>query len=365
MMSEPRKRIIFVVDDTPANLRLLYDILNQADYHVRVYPNGKFMLQAMEQVEPDLILLDIMMPDMDGYEVCETLRRRYNPNIPVIFLSALTESYDKVRAFEAGGQDYITKPIHPEEVLLRLNAQLKNVNEREQFSYNLEEKEKQLQEYQEGLVKTLLRLSGLRDNDTGNHIERVQALATNLAELLQKEPEFQVNSMFVEAIRLAAPLHDIGKIAVPDSILLKQDKLTEEEWQLMKEHVRVGGEVLGELHRQFPENSFIQMAMDIALYHHERWDGQGYVHGLSKEAIPLAARIVSIADVYDALRTLRPYKLAYSHMDTLKIMRQMEGAFDPRVFNLFLNHDLLFSTVFDSIYESGQVGRNSQAPLMI
>lgn len=364
-MSEPKKRIIFVVDDTPANLRLLYDILNQADYHVRVYPNGKFMLQAMEQIEPDLILLDIMMPEMNGYEVCEALRKRYNPNIPVIFLSALTESYDKVRAFEAGGQDYITKPIHPEEVLLRLNAQLKHVNEREQFSYNLEEKEKQLQEYQEGLVKTLLRLSGLRDNDTGNHIERVQALATSLAELLQQEPASTVNSMFVEVIRLAAPLHDIGKIAVPDSILLKEGKLTEEEWLLMKEHVRVGGEVLGELQQQFPQNSFIRMAMDIALYHHEMWDGQGYVHGLSKEAIPLAARIVSIADVYDALRTLRPYKPAYTHQETLKIMRQMEGAFDPHLFDVFLTHDLIFSTVFDSIYEAGQVDRHSRSLLTI
>lgn len=364
-MCEAKKRIVFVVDDTPANLRLLYDILHQADYHVRVYPNGKLMLQAMERVQPDLILLDIMMPDMNGYEVCEILRRRYNPNIPVIFLSALTESYDKVRAFEVGGQDYITKPIHPEEVLLRLNAQLKHVNERERFSYNLEEKDKQLHEYQEGLVKTLLRLSGLRDNDTGNHIERVQALATSLAELLLTESSAQVNPLFVEAIRLAAPLHDIGKISVPDSILLKQGRLTEEEWQLMKEHVRVGGEVLGELHRRFPENSFIQMAMDIALYHHERWDGQGYVHGLSEEAIPLAARIVSIVDVYDALRTVRPYKPAYSHVETLKIMGQMEGAFDPHLFNLFLNHDLLFSTVFDSIYEAGQVERNAQTPFTI
>ncbi len=364
MLIETKKRTIFVVDDTPANLRLLYDILSQADYHVRVYPNGKFMLQAMEQIEPDLILLDIMMPDMDGYEVCEILRRRYNPNIPVIFLSALTESYDKVRAFEAGGQDYITKPIHPEEVLLRLNAQLKNVNEREQFSYNLEEKEKQLQEYQEGLVKTLLRLSGLRDNDTGNHIERVQALATSLAGIVQKEPGSQVNSMFVEAIRLAAPLHDIGKIAVPDAILLKEGKLTEDEWLLMREHVRVGGEVLGELHLQFPENSFIQMAMDIALYHHETWDGQGYVHGLSKEAIPLAARIVSIVDVYDALRTLRPYKPAYTHLEALEMMCQMKGTFDPYLFDLFLTHDRLFSTVFDSIYEAGRVDRNTQ-PLLI
>ena len=314
------------------------------------------MLEAMRHIEPDLILLDIMMPGLDGYEICEIVRERYGSDIPVIFLSALTESYDKIRAFEAGGQDYITKPIHPEEVLLRLDAQLKKVSEREQLSFDLEVKERQLKEYQEGLVKTLLQLSGLRDNDTGNHIERVQALATSLAGILQEEADIPVDTTFVEAIRLAAPLHDIGKISVPDAILLKRGKLSEEEWVLMKEHVRVGGEVLCKLHHQFPDNYFILMAMDIALYHHERWDGEGYIHGLSKDSIPLAARIVSIVDVYDALRTPRPYKSAYSHNEAVRVMRQMDGAFDPRLFNLFLAHEALFSTIFDAVYAEGVTG---------
>ncbi|TCI77733.1 response regulator [Exiguobacterium sp. SH0S1] len=350
-MSELNTRTVFVVDDTPANLRLLYEILDEAGYKVRVFPNGQLMLHVMGRIRPDVILLDIMMPDMDGYAVCEAVRERFGQQIPIIFLSALTKAYDKVRAFEVGGQDYITKPIHPQEVLLRVGAQLKQVNERERFSSNLAAKETELKEYQESLVKTLLRLSELRDNDTGNHIERVQALATTFAELLIQEPRFQVSPLFVEAIRLASPLHDIGKIAVPDSILLKSGKLSDQEWEFMREHVRLGGAVLQELHHQFPNNYFIYMAMDVALYHHERWDGQGYVHGLVGEAIPLAARIVTIVDVYDALRTSRPYKVAYSHEQALTIMRQMEGAFDPNLFEVFTAHESLMSDTFESVLE--------------
>ncbi|EPE61480.1 response regulator [Exiguobacterium sp. S17] len=350
-MSELNTRTIFVVDDTPANLRLLYEILDEAGYKVRAFPNGHLMLEVMGRIRPDVILLDIMMPDMDGYAVCEAVRERFGQQIPIIFLSALTEAYDKVRAFEVGAQDYITKPIHPQEVLLRLGTQLKQVKERERFSSNMEAKETELKEYQESLVKTLLRLSGLRDNDTGNHIERVQTLATTFAELLIQEPRFQVSPLFVEAIRLASPLHDIGKIAVPDSILLKTDKLSDQEWEFMREHVRLGGAVLQELHHQFPHNYFIYMAMDIALYHHERWDGQGYVHGLVGEAIPLAARIVTIVDVYDALRTSRPYKVAYSHEQALTIMRQMEGAFDPNLFEVFTAHESHMASTFESVLE--------------
>ncbi|PPD49684.1 MAG: two-component system response regulator [Methylotenera sp.] len=357
-MGESKTRTIFIVDDTPANLRLLYEILDQAGYVVRAFPNGQLMLNVMERTKPDLILLDIMMPNLDGYAVCEVIRQRHSQTIPVIFLSALTEAYDKVRAFEVGAQDYITKPIHPQEVLLRLDTQWKQVDERARFTADLVARDTELQEYQEGLVKTLLRLSGLRDNDTGNHIERVQALATTFAEYLMENPDFQVTPLFVEAIRLASPLHDIGKIAIPDAILLKTDKLSEHEWEFMKEHVRLGGEVLGELHRQFPNNYFIYMAMEIALYHHERWDGQGYVHGLVGEEIPLAARIVSIVDVYDALRTVRPYKEAYSHEKALAIMGQMTGAFDPTLFSIFEEHEAQFCVTFESVQTDESMNRS-------
>lgn len=360
-MSELTTRTIFVVDDTPANLRLLYEILVQEGYVVRAFPNGQLMLNVMERIQPDLVLLDIMMPDMDGYAVCEAIRQHHSQTIPIIFLSALTEAYDKVRAFEVGAQDYITKPIHPQEVLVRLGAQWKQVNERERFTTDLAARDTEFQEYQEGLVKTLLRLSGLRDNDTGNHIERVQALATTFAQLLVEEPDFQVTPLFVEAIRLASPLHDIGKIAIPDSILLKSGKLSDQEWEFMKEHVRLGGTVLQELHRQFPKNCFIYMAMEVALYHHERWDGQGYVHGLVGEAIPLAARIVSIIDVYDALRTSRPYKEAYSHEKALTIMEQMDGAFDPTLFKIFIAHESHMLITFESI----QAKDSTMQPLLM
>lgn len=350
-MNKLTNRVIFVVDDTPANLHLLFDILFEAGYETRVFQNGLYLLDAMKNIKPDLILLDIMMPEIDGYEICKIIRAQYGTTIPIIFLSALTESYDKVRAFEVGGQDYITKPIHPQEVLLRVDAQLKRIEEREQLTLDVQTKERQLQEYQEGLVKTLLRLSSLRDHDTGNHIERVNALATTLAERLAGETNSEIDHLFIEALRLAAPLHDIGKISVPDAILLKPGKLDKEEWQIMQEHVRVGAEVLYELNRQFPGNYFINMAIDIALYHHERWDGNGYIHGLSGTEIPLAARIVSIVDVYDALRTNRPYKAAYSHEKAMEIMLGMDGAFDPRLMRLFERYDFMFSKTFDCVYQ--------------
>lgn len=349
------QKTIFIVDDTPANLHLLYEILSGEGYLVRAFPSGQMMLPVLDRIEPDAILLDIMMPDLDGYDVCKAVRQRPGHQPPILFLSALTESYDKAKAFEVGGQDYITKPIYQEEVLLRLDSQIKRAEETHRLSDEIAEKEQELKDYQEGLVRTLLRLSGLRDNETGNHIERVQDLSTLFAQLLLQHRHPGVSPLFVEGIRLAAPLHDIGKIAVPDSILLKTDKLSRQEWAFMQDHVRIGGEVLQELQAQFPNNYFIQMAYDIALYHHERWDGKGYAHGLKGEEIPLAARIVSLIDVYDALRTARPYKHAYTHEQALGTMREMVDAFDPNLFDLFVVHQADIAETFDRTFRDHEV----------
>ncbi|MCC9622122.1 HD domain-containing protein [Thalassospira sp. MA62] len=223
---------------------------------------------------------------------------------------------------------------------------------REEAQRVLAEREKELIDYQEGLVRTLLRLSALRNNETGNHIERVQDLSTLFATILYDHHHPDVTPLFIEGIRLAAPLHDIGKISVPDAILLKANKLSDQEWVFMRDHVRVGGEVLKDLQTQFPQNYFIQMAYHIALYHHERWDGTGYNQGLKGEDIPLAARIVTIIDVYDALRTVRPYKPAYSHEDAILAMRDMEGAFDPTLFELFLLHQEEIAIMFDQTFKA-------------
>nr|WP_240542899.1 HD domain-containing phosphohydrolase [Exiguobacterium qingdaonense] len=224
--------------------------------------------------------------------------------------------------------------------------------EREEAQRILAEREKELIDYQEGLVRTLLRLSALRNNETGNHIERVQDLSTLFATILFEHQYPSVSPHFIEGIRLAAPLHDIGKISIPDSILLKSKELSDQEWGSIRDHVRVGGEVLKDLQTQFPENYLIQMAYHIALYHHEHWDGTGYSEGLKGEEIPLEARIVTIIDVYDALRTVRPYKPAFTHEEAITAMHNMEGAFDPTLFDLFLLHQEEMEAMFDQTFKA-------------
>lgn len=331
---------ILVVDDVPANLTLLAGILKEGGYRVRPFPRGAMALAAVEHDPPDLIMLDITMPEMDGYEVCRRLKAHsVLRDIPVIFISALSETMDKVKAFEVGGVDYVTKPFQMAEVLARITTHLKL----RQYQRNLEQMvAEQVQEISAAQMNTILALSKLaesRDDDTGQHLERVQAFCRVLATALRDSSPYteQIDDTFIYNLVHAGPLHDVGKVGIPDAILLKPGKLTADEFAIMKTHTTIGAQTLDAVRLMYPRNAFIEMGMVIAHYHHEQWDGTGYPEGLAGADIPLAARIMAVADIYDALRSKRCYKEAFSHETSRSIIIQGSGShIDPVLVDAFL-----------------------------
>lgn len=331
---------ILVVDDTPANLTLLAGMLKERGHRVRPVPSGRLALKAVESEPPDLILLDITMPEMNGFEVCEHLKNdKKFSEIPVIFISALTETLDKVKAFSCGGVDYVTKPFQFEEVEARIETHL----ELRRYQKSLEDLvREQVREISESHMSTIFALSKLaesRDNDTGRHIERVQIFCKILAERLGRESKYagEIDGSFVNNLYSASPLHDIGKVAITDDVLLKPGKLTPEEFEIMKTHTMIGAATMQAVHELYPKNVFINMGISIAKRHHERWDGKGYPDGFAGETIPLESRIMSVADVYDALRSKRCYKESISRGQSSEIIESGSGTqFDPVLVETFL-----------------------------
>jgi putative two-component system response regulator len=355
-------KTILIVDDTPENLRVLLELLKQQGYKARAVPNGRLALQAAANEPPDLILLDIMMPEMDGYEVCRCLKRDEKlREIPVIFLSALGETLDKVRAFDVGGVDYITKPFQIEEVrarvethlrLRRLQVQLEMHNR--QLQERVDEQVREISESQMATIVALARLAESRDEGTGKHIERVQIYCRLLAAELREHPgrPGRVNEAFIENIFRASPLHDIGKVGIRDSILLKPGPLTAAEFDEMKLHTTLGAETLEEVRKAYPKNGFVRMGIEIARSHHERWDGTGYPHGLAGTGIPLSARIMAVADSYDAARSRRFYKPALPHEECCAAIYRRSGTYlDPVVVEAFRAVEASFCQVADSLGE--------------
>lgn len=331
---------ILIVDDTIANLRLLEGLLREQGFRVRPVTSGALALKAAERQCPDLILLDINMPEMDGYETC----RRFKENevlrrVPIIFLSALSDTGDKVKAFEAGGVDYVTKPFQFEEVLARVRTHLTIRQLQaglEQHNWNLHVLVKaQLAEIFESQHATILALSKLaesRDDDTGQHLDRVKAYCKLLGEALRGDPHYApiINDEFCENLVFASPLHDIGKVGIPDAVLCKPGKLTDEEFAVMRTHTTIGAATLKTVLNRYPSNKFIQMGLEIARSHHEKWDGTGYPDRIAGLDIPLSARVMAIADVYDALTSERCYKKAMPHEKALDIIVDGAGThFDP------------------------------------
>jgi len=351
-----------VVDDTPENLKLLTDLLKKEGYHVRSFTSGEAALRSVTVEKPDLFLLDITMPDMDGFEMCRRLKSKEElRDIPVIFISALNDAADKVRAFEVGGQDYVTKPFHFEEVLARVRTHLRIEflqRELEQHNRELErrvaEQVKEISESQIATIVALAKLAESRDDDTGRHIERVQIFCRLLAEEMGKMPLFRqkIDASFVGNLYFAAPLHDVGKVGIRDSILLKPGKLTPEEYEVMKTHTIIGWETLRAVCERYPKNAFLSTGAVIARYHHERWDGTGYPDGLKGEEIPLEARIMAVADVYEALRARRCYKEPVTHEKSCCILQECSGTqFDPVVIEAFLSVEKEFARVRSSLAE--------------
>ena len=347
---------LLIVDDNPANLRLLSKWLDQDGYKIRAVINGQMALTAARTTPPDLVLLDINMPDMDGYEVCKHLKEDQKlKDIPVIFVSALSETIDKVKAFSCGGVDYIAKPFHLEEVKARVEThlQLRRLRiELEDHVLNLQklvdEQVKEISDSQMATIIAMAKMAELRDDATGEHIERVQILSKQLSIEIGKSPAYHrlIDEPFIENIFQASSLHDIGKVGISDSILLKPGKLTPDEFEIMKKHTVIGSEKLKAVQVNYPKNTFIQMGITITRSHHEKWNGSGYPDGLAGEDIPVPARIVAIVDVYDALRSKRPYKIAMSHEESCQIIKDGSGShFDPEIVKAFCNIQEVLKTI--------------------
>ncbi|SFB78179.1 putative two-component system response regulator [Marinospirillum celere] len=309
------QKTLLLVDDEPVNLQVLKNIL-EADYRLLFARSGERALQLAQQEEPDLILLDVMMPGLSGHDVCQQLKaNEQTAALPVIFVTALSDAENESFGFELGAVDYLTKPVSPPVVKARVKNHLSLVR--------LEE----LKKTRLAVVQRLGRAAEYKDNETGLHVIRMSLYSQVLAHHLgfsEKDAEELLN---------AAPMHDVGKIGIPDSILRKPGKLDAEEWEVMKTHTQIGAEIIGE-----DGSRLLQLAHSIALHHHEKWDGSGYPQGLKGEAIPLEARIVALADVFDALTSERPYKKAWTVEAALDLIQQETGKhFDPRIVEAFNN----------------------------
>ena len=312
--AEDRRPTLLLVDDVHTNLQVLRQVL-QDDYRLLFATDGEKALEIARQQKPQLILLDVMMPGMDGYTVCATLKAEAaTAHIPVIFVTAMAEVMDEARGFEVGAVDYITKPVSPPIVRARVRTHLSLVSVAE------------LRETRLQIVQRLGRAAEYKDNETGMHVIRMSHFSRRLALAAGCSAEWS------EDLLHAAPMHDVGKIGVPDAILRKPGPLNAEEWAVMRRHPEFGAEIIGE-----HDSNVLQLARAVALGHHEKWDGSGYPAGLSGEAIPLAARIVALADVFDALTSERPYKRAWAMEAAIEHIQQQAGQhFDPALVTKFI-----------------------------
>ena len=309
-----RRQTLLIADDEPTNLQVLRQIL-QADYRLLFAKDGAKAVELAQSEKPDLILLDVMMPNMTGHDACRALKANAaTRDIPVIFVTAMADAEDEARGFELGAVDYIVKPVSPPIVRARVRTHLSLVRMDE------------LRETRMQIIERLGRAAEYKDNETGLHVIRMSHYAQVLA-LAAGWSEVDA-----EELLAAAPMHDIGKIGIPDHILLKPGPLSPEEWAVMRSHPRIGADIIGE-HR----STVLRLAREIALGHHEKWDGSGYPQGLAGEAIPASARIVAIADVFDALTTARPYKQAWTVEAAIEQVRKDAGKhFDPTLVELFM-----------------------------
>lgn len=339
-MTMARKPKILVVDDEPRNLRLVDAMLAPLDCEPILANSGEHAIEELTRCSPDLVLLDIMMPGIDGIEVAKRIKADANTQvIPVVMVTALRDVEDRVKALEAGADDFLSKPVDRTELTARVRSLLKVKayndhmrNHQQKLEAEVAKRTEQLRsaftKLKDASLDTINRLSSAaeyKDEDTGSHIVRIGRYAKVIGQAMGLDAEF------VEGLLYAAPMHDIGKIGVPDRILLKPGKLDPEEWEIMKGHTQIGAKILAG-----GDSPFIKMDESIALTHHEKWDGTGDPHGLRGEDIPMEGRIAAIADVFDALTSVRPYKAASPPEEAFVIIRDGRGQhFDPRVVDAF------------------------------
>ncbi|MCF8479163.1 MAG: two-component system response regulator [Rhodospirillum sp.] len=360
---------ILVVDDTPENLSLMSDLLRDI-YRVKVATGGEKALRIARAAEPpDLILLDVMMPGMDGYEVCRHLKAdRTTAAIPVIFLTARTDPEDERKGLDLGAVDYITKPISPPLVLARVRNHLALKSHadflKDKASWlerEVRDRTQDISRIKELSIVAMATLAETRDNETGNHIRRTQNYVKALAEALVPFPSYSedLTPANIDLLFKSAPLHDIGKVGIPDAILLKPGRLTAEEFSIMKTHATLGANAIREAETMLDsaEPSFLRYAREIAEYHHEKWDGSGYPLGLAGDDIPLSGRLMALADVYDALISERCYKPAWTHEQAVDMIREgRDTHFDPRMVDVFLGMSETFRDIATRLRDDAAQG---------
>lgn len=322
---EVRKASILVVDDVQQNITVLQNIL-QKQYKVRAATHGAMALKVAEKFLPDLILLDVMMPEMDGYEVCQRLKANtVTAHIPVIFVTALSDTTNEEKGFDVGAVDYLTKPVVPAIVQARVKTHIALADQQRACNEEVCLRTKELQESNQSAIYMLGMAGHYNDTDTGLHIWRMASYSAALA----RQRQWPVEK--AELLQMAAPMHDTGKIGIPDEILKAPRRLTEAEMDIMKGHAEIGYEILSN-----GQSSLFVMAAEVARYHHEKWDGSGYPFGLKGSAIPESARIVAIADVFDALTMARPYKKPWPVAKAFQLLKDSAGShFDPDMVESF------------------------------
>lgn len=322
-MERPR---ILIVDDSPLNISVLVGLL-KTDYKTLVAKDGtQAFARVFSEQQPDLILLDIMMPGIDGYEVCERLKQDpRSKHIPIIFVSAMSAVGDEEKGLALGAVDYISKPFSPPIILARIRTHLALAMQKRELEREVLRRTQELDNSRKELIRRLGLAAEYKDNETGLHVQRMAEYA-RLVGL-----EMGLTESDAETLAAAAPMHDIGKLGIPDAILCKPGKLTSDEFETIKAHPQIGAKILDN-----PDSELLTMAREIALYHHEKWDGSGYPHGLAGDDIPLVARIAAIADVFDALVSERPYKKSWTVADAVNLFEEQKGFhFDPQVVDAF------------------------------
>jgi putative two-component system response regulator len=341
--------LVLVVDDDPVTSEIIVEDLRQFGHQVVTATNGREAFDLIRTGQFHLVVSDWQMPEMSGLELCQEIRKRqWSGYIYVILLTSQSGVENVVAGLKAGADDFLTKPFHPQELRMRLRT-----GER---ILSLESRDL--------VIFALAKLAEFRDKDTGTHLERMREYSRILADELSHWPKYEqvIDGDYVQLIYLTSPLHDIGKVGVPDCVLLKPARLTPEEFEIMKQHTVIGGDTLRAVAQGSPTAQFLVMAEDIAMTHHERFDGRGYPKGLSGEQIPLCGRIVALADVYDALRSKRVYKSAFNHETARSTILEESGKqFDPDVVQAFLNREQEFITIANRFQDAASAAAKSNS----
>lgn len=357
---------ILVVDDLPENAIILRHFLQPAHFRVDAVKSGEEALEYIAKTPPDVILLDLVMPGMSGFDVCRYLKN--NPatrHIPVIIITGMADREANIRAVEAGADDFLLKPFDRVLLMARINTSLRTkklqdalLSYKQQLEQRVQERTREVEKTREVAVFSLARLAESRDTETGDHLDRMRRYVRLLGVEMRNWKRYEEfsNPRYVDELYLSSPLHDIGKVGIPDKILLKPGKLTPQEFDIMKTHTLIGGDTLRDADEEAETHSFLAIGRDIAYFHHERWDGSGYPYGLKGTDIPLCARIVALADVYDALSSRRPYKEPFSHEKSKDIILESAGShFDPDVVQAFLNVEDGFIEIRERFGFTGRV----------